>query len=333
MNEAWTLSPECPRCGYDLRGAQPARADAGTDALPSRGRCSECGLDFAWIDVLDPARHNVSWLYEHAPRRRGRLPSPAWRRAYVTFLRTLWPPAFWHKVTVHTRVSRWRLLWWLPVVIAPLHIVWSLVNTFRRIGYFQAAAPGWNVVTNSQWEVFFVNAWLYPLLELRGSRVAGLSLHLREPSYTFLLPLGASVLVPLVLLLLTRTRATARVRPVHVLRAGVYGLGWIGWWFVAWVALTVAAAMAELFGVGLFSQFRGRFALPLPLTPRQLGGVALLIWVAWFATFWWWALTRGLQLPRAKLVWALVMIAAVLAGALATWFDDRLWHTIGRWLM
>lgn len=322
---------ECPRCGYDLRGMRAARAAA--EQPDEHAMCSECGLRFAWIDVLDPARHNVPWLYEHTPRRRGRWPIIGWRRAWATLVRTLAPWVFWRDVQLHARISIPRLLVWLGVLVVPLHVVWSLLNTWRRYVYFKSAAPGWGIVTGSQWETFFINAWLYPLAELRGTRTAMWSVHLRDPSYSFLLPLGASVLMPVVLLLLSRTRATSRVRAGHVLRAGVYGLAWVAAWYLLWVLRTSVAVFEEWLSGGVSLRvLRARTAATLPVSARQLGMLALGIWCAWFGAYWWWALSRGLRLPRPGLVWTLLMVAALLAGALATWFDDRLWHAIGDWL-
>src|SRR5262245_18628420 len=46
----------CPLCEYDLRGlANP--------------RCPECGRDFVWIELLDPARRRHRYLFEHHPER------------------------------------------------------------------------------------------------------------------------------------------------------------------------------------------------------------------------------------------------------------------------
>lgn len=329
MTHVRTVPVECPRCGYDLRGLLAAV----TDRPDGEATCSECGLRFAWTDVLDPARHHVPWLYEHTPSS-ARRTTIGLRRAWGTLVRTLVPWVFWIRVRLHTRISIARLAVWLVVLVAPLHVLWALFNTWRRFAYFNAAAPGWGVVTGSQWETFFVNAWLYPLAELRGTRVAGWTLHLREPSYSFLLPLGASLLMPIMLLLLSTSRATARVRVGHVLRAGVYGLGWIAWWYLLWTSITLASLIDEwLSGGGMsIGVLRGRLAASLPISRRDLGLFVLGAWAAWFAAYWWWAIARGLRLPRAALLWSLLMIAALLAGALATWFDDRLWTRIGQWL-
>lgn len=53
---------ECPRCGHDLRGPQ-----AGwREACPLAGRCPDCGLDFAWGDLLSGRMHYPRWCVEGA---------------------------------------------------------------------------------------------------------------------------------------------------------------------------------------------------------------------------------------------------------------------------
>ncbi|MFN7020009.1 MAG: hypothetical protein ACK4WH_01610 [Phycisphaerales bacterium] len=70
--------------------------------------CSECGLGFAWADVLDPARRNVRWLYDHAAGRRPRL-----LRAAKTWVAMAAPWWFWKRVGVggvddgRARGGRW----------------------------------------------------------------------------------------------------------------------------------------------------------------------------------------------------------------------------------
>lgn len=54
---------ECPRCGYDLRGV----VAVWTDACPVEGRCGECGFDFHWGKVLNPDRP-PRWFVEGRER-------------------------------------------------------------------------------------------------------------------------------------------------------------------------------------------------------------------------------------------------------------------------
>lgn len=55
----WSSQAEkvpCPLCDYDLRGLIDPR-------------CPECGYQFEWPDLLDPARRLHPFLFEHHPRR------------------------------------------------------------------------------------------------------------------------------------------------------------------------------------------------------------------------------------------------------------------------
>ena len=53
--------PECPRCGYDLRGI----TESWRNACPVDGRCAECGLEFAWRDVFAGDAMAPSWCVEY----------------------------------------------------------------------------------------------------------------------------------------------------------------------------------------------------------------------------------------------------------------------------
>ncbi len=95
--------PACPRCAYDLTG----HTGGWAEVCPLDGRCSECGLDFRWGTVLNPALQSLPWLYEHSPR---------WwaARAWLeTTIRAAFPWHFWRRVELHHRVSPSRLWqWW-----------------------------------------------------------------------------------------------------------------------------------------------------------------------------------------------------------------------------
>ena len=54
--------PRCPRCGYDLRGVVTTWADA----CPLESTCSECGLFFAWSEVIGPLAPRPGWCVEFA---------------------------------------------------------------------------------------------------------------------------------------------------------------------------------------------------------------------------------------------------------------------------
>lgn len=92
--------PVCPRCGYDLSGAAAAWERGAS--CPLDGVCSECGLGFAWRDILNPAYAEQQRLFEHARRR-------VWSCLLLTAWRALRPRSFWVWVRMEHPI-RWRRL-------------------------------------------------------------------------------------------------------------------------------------------------------------------------------------------------------------------------------
>ena len=90
----------CPRCGYDLRGA----IDTWQEACPIEGICTECGLGFAWREILSSRFIMPEWCIE---AKRGALAVP--RQVAGTAARTWWPWAFWSGLHM-THLTRWRRL-------------------------------------------------------------------------------------------------------------------------------------------------------------------------------------------------------------------------------
>src|SRR5262245_40846239 len=48
------VRPPCPRCDYDLSGQIAVWTGPDSVSCPLTGTCSECGLEFAWLDVFSP---------------------------------------------------------------------------------------------------------------------------------------------------------------------------------------------------------------------------------------------------------------------------------------
>ncbi|HLL88571.1 MAG TPA: hypothetical protein VK324_04655 [Tepidisphaeraceae bacterium] len=80
----------CPPCDYELRGlVEP--------------RCPECGYQFAWHELLDPAQRLHPYLYEHHPER------GAWA-FWKTVAGGLRPSAFWRSLRPTQPSSGGRLV-------------------------------------------------------------------------------------------------------------------------------------------------------------------------------------------------------------------------------
>ena len=110
-------TPICPKCGYDQSG-EIATWDS---VCPLEGRCPECGLEFAWADVLDPSRVDVDWYVEHAKGPWGLV-----RRTVPTLWWLLIPNRFWKRVGVNTRVRlRMLMLWWM-ILFGVFHLMTTL---------------------------------------------------------------------------------------------------------------------------------------------------------------------------------------------------------------
>ncbi|MEZ6235454.1 MAG: hypothetical protein R3B68_14805 [Phycisphaerales bacterium] len=127
-------APRCPRCGYDQSGA----IATFTDACPTTGTCSECGLDFRWSDLFAEMKP-PPWSYEHG----------SWkdRHRLVGTLRALaWPPGFWRRVSGHMPVHMPRIVFLAAAASAPLAIWLVLLELFPNYTPF-----GWHGVTVPAW--------------------------------------------------------------------------------------------------------------------------------------------------------------------------------------
>lgn len=126
-------SVDCPRCGYDLRGEVPTWAAQ----CPLSGRCPECGLDFAWSELLSAKVRRPSWCVEYAPRVR----TVPWR-CVKTFAVTLRPWRFWRSLRMHDE-PRWRLVAvYLLSLTLPLYGLFCAGNGFKAWRYW-SQLPRW----------------------------------------------------------------------------------------------------------------------------------------------------------------------------------------------
>jgi hypothetical protein len=310
----------CARCGYDLRGAAGAiqgRIDRATtpegQTWPLRGICSECGLDFDWGGLLRTEPLTLGWLYEHA---RGTGLGPrAWARAAATLWRALQPWRFWAMVSIELPVAPWRAAAWLVLVMLAAHMFNGLVSS--ACTWHVWLSPAWG--RGNQGLSTLLSAWTEPFAEVQYTGFAVFARwHVQYWPKAVWAGMVAMSSYPLTLLLLTHTRATARVRPAHIVRAWVYSASWM-------VPVYACLGLFELErwltgGRGITGS--GSVVWWLVFRPNLVSVSAVLAWVN---IAWYFAITRGLRLPRAGLVFSLLLLNALLSGAIVLlWFDESI---------
>jgi Ca2+/Na+ antiporter len=296
--------PICPKCGYDQSG----EIATWETQCPLEGRCPECGLDFAWCDVFDPVLNDLYWYSEH-----GKSLFAMVRRTPRTLTRLILPHRFWRDVDVTKRVSIWRLMIWVVLVMVLTHLLVSIPN-----GIVVWDQGNWSNLTLSQYyqmhkgygvaEVVF-DGVAFPFFNALPEPYSfkwSLAIHRGWPNawYESLFKsvgfqLGFLGLWCVVLMAIPHTRKIAQVRRVHIVRA---------------------FAISSLILVLTFEFFRLVSAL------YQFGGYQLGIMrmvfqlivplaVLWQIMFWISAIAIGWRVYPWKLLVALGTIAALLGGS------------------
>ena len=183
----------CPLCEYNLRGlAHP--------------RCPECGYNFIWQDLLNPARRLHPYLFEqHSDRSNWSLAK--------TLVGGFTPWSFWAKLKPSQPSNPRRLFGY----------------ALRIAGIFLLLGPGMVYVARS---VFATgsNLGMYSGTFFYGWGKANLSVGIAEFSFSFegllILITGIVTLWPLAtfqtLMLYRISMGRAKVLPVHVMRCVIY---------------------------------------------------------------------------------------------------------------
>jgi hypothetical protein len=113
--------PQCPRCGYNLRGTVATWPQYGF--CPLEGVCTECGLHFEWANVYDPGRSEPAWCVEYIARRR------LVRGCVLTAFRSVLPWRFWSRLRMHHRVRPRRLAAYVLFFLALWLVVYGGTQT------------------------------------------------------------------------------------------------------------------------------------------------------------------------------------------------------------
>ena len=224
-----STTPICPKCGYDQSG----EVATWESVCPVRGRCPECGLAFAWCDIFDPVLNDLYWYAEH-----GRSVWAMVWRTPGTLARLILPHRFWREVDVTKRVSIWRMMIWVVLVMVLTHL---LVSIPTGIGL-------WN---SNNWSGYTVRGYidqygLYGIAKVIFDGIASpyFSVYPQRGQFILSMPvtvnwgrywyeglfrpigfqLGFVLLWLVVLMAVPQTKRMANLRSVHIARAVMFSV-------------------------------------------------------------------------------------------------------------
>jgi hypothetical protein len=263
----------CSRCDYNLR-------------MLERPRCPECGLVFAWRDLLDAARRRSEFLFEHRWRDR---PVRSW---LLTLRRSLRPGRFWAGVSIHEHPDH-RALW--------AYLILGHGGVLLCFMVFAIAIPA---ALDFTWDYFWLNyrisLWRIYLFE---TALDDLELFLPFAWSGRWVKL-ALIIVPVWVILLTlcglrQTLARCRIRTIHMFRTVAYiGPGLMVSWFAILLGVVLAktwcddhpvlpATAAVGYTLPLFLHLRaaGRFYLGIPRPNLTAAVLTMLGCLAGFLAF------------------------------------------------
>jgi len=323
------IPPACPRCGYDQSG-EIARWHA---ECPLRGICSECGVDFAWKDILSPDRSLCPGFFEHATTIRTCF-SWAWR----TLTWAVLPWRFWSRVGMHHQVRPRRMFLWFAYLW--LSILWILAPAFgvcvvtARASMFHNVGVRWFASLQSPWPKTPLRWWwqeveaqdliclFHPFVGIVNipqtdsfGTVIGyepvVDCPIAHVPFPVWLPLVAVLLgLPAMIMVLPQTRAQAKLRGVHVLRATAFSLAFLS---VPMLLLVVDALRKAAYFMGLGPPVRwGEDWCDLFIDRWSW------TFLVWLAIWWYFAVHRGFRIKQAPLVWFAMLVPTLLLAYAAS---------------
>ncbi len=274
--------PICPKCGYDQSG----EIATWKTQCPVQGRCPECGLEFAWANVLDPDRVELPWYVEHAKTKRELL-----GRTIPTLWYLLFPNRYWRRLGMEAPRSLKRYVLWIALVMLGLHLLSSLAllggiygvtlhnNALYRM-WLPAQTPQMqarfraNIVdigTLDYWLSALSESVLYPGMA-RSLYADGVS---SAGGMIALTCMCISVMWFVLFCMFPTTRARTKLRMVHVARAMV-------------VAGLFPFIIFELARIAEAAIYAGEYWAPLGNAEHILApvfvtvSILVFIWVQWF---------------------------------------------------
>jgi hypothetical protein len=307
--------PACPRCGYDQSGAIAAWERNESACCPLVGMCTECGLEFAWRDLLNPVFTRQLRMFEHARRRRT-------ASFFVTWWKAARPWSFWRWVRMEHEVVPRRL-----AIVASLGLVttYGLLVALQTICLSLGTSMGMAAPPNNVYFYSWSDSVRYTLNPF-GS----------EDWYiwtgTPILPLElvsvlTAVLMPLTFVLLPRTLRQARVRRIHIARVWAYGLIWIpAAIFVPRLLVWLSAFAVDALGTMQSAQPYLTFAWLEEMCLQHKDAISLGAVSVWLLAWWSYAAGRYLKLPHAPAIgFCMLVLSLVLAVGLLFLFPGGTW--------
>ncbi|MHC5007070.1 MAG: hypothetical protein ACYTGF_06895 [Planctomycetota bacterium] len=305
----------CPRCGYDLRGVVATWAAA----CPLESRCSECGLDFEWAEVIGARAPRPGWCVEFA-RSTWALP---WR-SIKTMAMTLWPWGFWRSLKMSHEMRWRRIAAYLVMLVLPLYLLQGVWHGAAAWAYWDYVYGNGALVMPPRVKVVVQSAVLpysdtspgVVTFQATRSRPAPVAWPFPPPAQQPRVDWGALVdgpvvpmlvgmlvLCPAGFLALPVSRRRAKVRYAHIHRVTLYSL--------TFVVLPISAMPAESLIRDVLWQLPA--AQPLWGVP-VIGVYALpLLLVIWWSC----ATGRYLKIRHAWGVGLAVVVMALLVTLLA----------------
>ena len=298
----------CPKCGYDQSGI----IDTWNDQCPMTGRCSECGLSFAWRDVFDPLLNDLYWYAEHARSNRAMI-----RRTPGTLVRLLNPIQFWNEVDVAKPIKLRTLAVWVLLTIITTHV---LVSIPLGIGLWGRSTSSWGSLTIleyiDQYSLYGIaeltlDALFDPAMRTWISTRGGSGYSLRFQAgqrhliYAILIKpivfqVGFVMLWTTVLVAIPYTRRVTKVRAKHVIRAILLSVLMLGLSF---------EFTRLIYGIMMWMGFYWNgFAV------ARIYRIVVPVLVLWQLIYWSSVISIGWRVQPWRLLVVLGTIAALLGG-------------------
>lgn len=320
-----TTEHACPRCGYDL-GAEVSK---WTEQCPLRGRCWECGLDLEWRDVVDAWRVQDDRFVEHVAA--ARVLAAAWRTWWWAWR----PTAFWTRIRLELLVVPRRWTSWARCVLGGAYVAGGVLGSLRTAWSFGLPPPA----TVKFWfDAELLSIWAAPIGSVvpawRGVAPAGLAF---EPAWRgtiwgegYVWALAATLMFPFMLAVVSRTLASAKVRGVHIARAGVYAAGGLVVWPFAAFVRAVIDKIDLLDGRPDLWVMLSPRGPSLSLTDLMDECLAALV-LAWTARYWWCVLRIGWRIERPARIYTAAAAPTCLAVAVLMCVDEAFIRFAAAW--